>query len=139
MFLYYSQVSISQIAYSARIEWVSPQQTLVMFNENGVTTTSTNSVTLTQLTPGTTYRFRVSAITQDEERGAEVLVSGTTTEATGGRVHVAEVYYKAPSCNRSLFAGRLAYIQLRISPVASCYFWQVSHTIITLCRLTRRD
>ena len=25
------------------------------------------------------------------------------------------------------FTGRLAYIQLRISPVASCYFWQVSH------------
>ena len=85
MFLHYSQVSISQIAYSARIKWVSPQQTLVMLDENGVTTTSTNRVTISQLTPGTTYRFRVSAITQDEERGAEMLISGTTTEATGGR------------------------------------------------------
>ena len=57
-----------------------------MFDENGVVTTSTNTVTLSQLTPDTTYRFRVSAITQDGEQGAEVLVSGTTTVATGGRV-----------------------------------------------------
>ena len=28
------------------------------------------------------------------------------------------------------FAGRLAYIQLRISPVASCYFWQVNHQYV---------
>ena len=57
-----------------------------MFDENGLVTTSTNTVTLYQLIPDTTYRFRVSAITQDGEQGAEVLVSGTTTEATGGRV-----------------------------------------------------
>ena len=57
-----------------------------MFDENGLVTTSTNTVTLSQLTPDTTYRFRVSAITQDGEQGAEVLVSGTTTVATGGRV-----------------------------------------------------
>ena len=55
-----------------------------MFDENGLVTTSTNTVTLSQLTPDTTYRFRVSAITQDGEQGAEVLVSGTTTEATRG-------------------------------------------------------
>ena len=56
-----------------------------MFDESGVTTTLTNRVTLSQLTPGTTYRFRVSAITQDEERGAEVIISGTTAGATGGQ------------------------------------------------------
>jgi chitodextrinase len=56
-----------------------------MFDEAGVVTTSTNRVTLSPLTPDTTYRFRVSAITQDQERGAEVLISGTTTEATGGK------------------------------------------------------
>ena len=78
-------MSTSQIAYSASIKWVSPQQTLVMFNENGVTTTSTNSITFSQLTPATTYRFRVSAITQNEERGAEVIISGTTAEPTGSK------------------------------------------------------
>ena len=55
-----------------------------MVDENGLVTTSTNTVTLSQLTPDTTYRFRVSAITQDGEQGAEVLISGSTTEATRG-------------------------------------------------------
>ena len=57
-----------------------------MFNENGVTMTPTNRVTISELTPATTYRFRVSAITEDEERGAEVPISVTTDEATGGRI-----------------------------------------------------
>ena len=56
-----------------------------MFDEIGVTTISTNRVTFSQLTLATTYRFRVSAITQDEEQGAEVIISGTTAEATGGQ------------------------------------------------------
>ena len=69
-----------------------------MFDENGVVTTPTNRVTLSQLTPDTMYRFRVSAITQDGEQGAEVLISGATTEATGGRVATFDWSYCSIQC-----------------------------------------
>ena len=56
-----------------------------MFEESGEVTTSTNRVVVAQLTPATMYRFRVSAITDAEMRGAEIIVPGSTTEVTGGR------------------------------------------------------
>lgn len=75
-----------QVAYFANIEWYSPQGTLVMFEERGVVSSLTNSVMVSQLTPGTVYTFRVSAVVENGEKGAEIPAFGTTTEATGGKL-----------------------------------------------------
>ena len=57
-----------------------------MLEERGVVSSFTNSVTVSQLTPGTVYTFRVSAVVENGERGAEIPASGTTTKATGGKL-----------------------------------------------------
>ena len=80
----------------------------MMFNENGVTTTPTNRVTISELTPATAYRFRVSAITEGEERGAEVPISVTTAEATGGE-YIPEV--SESILNGLNYAITLSYLQ----------------------------
>lgn len=66
-----------QVSYSSEIEWISPENYLVTFEDRGDTNTSTNSVKISALVPGTTYTFKVSAITPSG-RGAEVTVTGTT-------------------------------------------------------------
>ena len=57
-----------------------------MFEEGGVVSSFTNNVMISQLTPGTMYTFRVSAVVENGDRGAEILASGTTAEATGGEL-----------------------------------------------------
>lgn len=58
------------------------------FEERGVVSSYNNNVMVSQLTPGTVYIFRVSAVVENGERGAEILVSGTTTKATGGKLFI---------------------------------------------------
>ena len=66
-----------QITYSGQVDWRSPKGTLVRFIDSGETTSTGTSAKVSQLIPGTSYSFRVSAIT-DRGRGAEVaLVSQT--------------------------------------------------------------
>lgn len=55
-----------------------------MLEDSGEVTLYTNRATVSQLTPATRYTFRVSAIVESGERGAEVLAYGSTSEATGG-------------------------------------------------------
>ena len=66
-----------QVTYSGKIEWISPEDVYVMIEDRGETNTSINSIKISALVPGTTYTFKVSAITQSG-RGAEVMFTGTT-------------------------------------------------------------
>ena len=68
----------NQVTYSGEVEWTSPNKVIVQFKDSGAVNTSTNSVTITPLMPGTMYMFKVSAITRSG-RGAEVMVDGQTT------------------------------------------------------------
>ena len=79
-----SHSSCVQVVYTANVEWYSPQGTWVMFREYGRVTSPTNSVTISQLTPDTVYVFRVSAVVENGERGAEVLTAAQIYPATGG-------------------------------------------------------
>ena len=59
------------------IEWRSAKDVFVQIEDRGATNTSTNHIKISALVPGTTYTFKVSAITQSG-RGAEVMFTGTT-------------------------------------------------------------
>ena len=61
----------SQVFYSARIDGVSPEGTLIDFTHEGTTTTPTNIVVLEPLTPQSSYLIKISAITP-RGRGEEV-------------------------------------------------------------------
>ena len=80
-----------QVVFTADVEWYSPMGTLVTFQEYGQTSSFTSRVTVYQLTPDTLYTFRVSAITENGEKGAEVVTSGSTDVATGGRAFITPV------------------------------------------------
>ena len=60
----------------------------MQLEEQGEVSSLTNSATVSQLIPATTYTFRVSAVVENGERGAEVSASGTIAEATGGNFEI---------------------------------------------------
>ena len=60
-----------QVSYSAQVDWRSPKGTLVRFMDSGKVTTTGTSIKISQLIPGTSYLFRVSANTE-RGRGAEI-------------------------------------------------------------------
>ena len=73
---------IPQVTYSADVEWSSPEGVLVLFKDSGEATATTNRIKVSALIPGTTYQFRVSAVTQSG-RGAEVGIVGQTQYSQG--------------------------------------------------------
>ena len=56
-------IVLCQVTYSSDVEWRSPEGVLVHFVDSGEATTTTNGIKISALVPGTTYLFRVSAIT----------------------------------------------------------------------------
>ena len=71
-----------QVSYSGHIEYRSPQGVLVIFEDTGEVTATINSITIRALVPGSSYQFRVSAVTTSG-RGAEVSVPGQTRVSYG--------------------------------------------------------
>ncbi len=66
-----------QVFYSAVIDGVSPDGTLVRFTHEGTTTTQMNMTVLTPLTPQSSYLIKVSAITS-RGKGEEVEIEAET-------------------------------------------------------------
>ena len=71
-----------QVSYSGHIEYRSPKGVLVIFEDSGEVTATINSITIQALVPGSSYQFRVSAVTTSG-RGAEVSVPGQTQVSYG--------------------------------------------------------
>ena len=68
--------------YSGEVEWRSPDGILVQFEDRGETNATTNSLKVSALVPGTTYTFKVSAISQSG-RGAEAVIDAETQPSQG--------------------------------------------------------
>ena len=66
-----------QVAYSAQVDWRSPDGTLIRFTDSGQATTTGTSLKVSQLIPGTNYLFKVSANTE-KGRGADVTIVSQT-------------------------------------------------------------
>ena len=71
------------MTYSGRVEWRSPGGYLIQFEDTGEVSVTDTTVVVSPLIPGTSYRFRVSAITSDR-RGSEVACFGTTSSSQDG-------------------------------------------------------
>ena len=71
-----------QVTYSAEVQWRSPKSVLVLFEDSNKVIATVNRIKISALVPGTTYQFRVSAVTESE-RGAEVSVIGQTLSSQG--------------------------------------------------------
>jgi hypothetical protein len=71
-----------QVLYSGWVTGSSPAGFLVRFRHEGIVTTAgtDTSVTIKPLTPGTSYTFRVSAVSTRGE-GMEIGVNATTASA----------------------------------------------------------
>ena len=64
------------------MQWRSLEGVLILLTDAGELTTTTNSLTVPALVPGTVYQFRLSALTLNG-RGAEVRISGQTQFSRG--------------------------------------------------------
>ena len=64
------------------MEWRSPEGFLVLLEDSGEVTAAANRIKISALVSGTTYQFRVSAVTQSG-RGSEVTISGQTQPSQG--------------------------------------------------------
>ena len=71
-----------QVTYSAEVQWRSPKSVLVLFEDSNKVIATVNRIKISALVPGTTYQFRVSAVTESG-RGAEVSVIGQTLSSQG--------------------------------------------------------
>ena len=78
--------------YSGEVEWRSPEGILIQFEDHGEMNTATNSIKVSALVPGTTYAFKVSAISQSG-RGADVVIDAQTQPSTGTDIHVYVSFY----------------------------------------------
>ena len=131
-----------QVTYSGEVEWISPEDVYVRFEDRGETNSSINSIKISALVPGTTYTFKVSAITQSG-RGAEVMLTGTT-DNNGTTVQCVCVCVWVWVCvcvcvcvshHPASFVPivSLAYFQLRMGPVRSCFDFMVNCTRLLIC------
>ena len=68
--------------YSGEVEWRSSEGILIQFEDRGETNATANSLKVSALVPGTTYTFKVSAISQSG-RGAEAVVDAQTEPSQG--------------------------------------------------------
>jgi hypothetical protein len=75
-------IPFTQVSYSGHIEYRSPEGVLVIFEDTGEVTATINSITIRALVPGSSYQFRVSAVT-GSGRGADVNVLGHTQASHG--------------------------------------------------------
>ena len=72
-----------QVSYSGVVQWTSSGGVFIQFPESGQLTTTNTNITISPLTPSTSYMFKVSTITTKGE-GAEVMVDSTTDTEVGG-------------------------------------------------------
>ena len=75
--------------YSGEVEWRSQEGILIQFEDHGETNVMTNSIKVSALVPGTTYTFKVSAISQSG-RGAEAVIDAQTQPSQGSNIILAE-------------------------------------------------
>lgn len=68
------------MSYSASVDWTNPAGTLVQITEAGnlMVDSSMTMVTVSPLTPGTSYQFRLSAVTT-KGTGEEIGISDETS------------------------------------------------------------
>ena len=107
------------MTYFGEVQWRSPGNNLVQFEDSGEISVTDTTVTVSPLVPGTNYLIRVSAVTPSG-RGAEVPHYGTTKiPALDGKKDYAIIIYF--SKNLYIYSsGKLAYFQLRMSPISNC-------------------
>ena len=69
--------------YYGTVEWKSPGNSLIQFEDSGEMSVTDTSVIISPLVPGTNYFVRVSAVTQSGQ-GAEVTRYATTKTSLDG-------------------------------------------------------
>ena len=107
------------MTYIGEVSWRSPSYDLVQFEDSGETTVTDTTVTVSPLFPGTNYLVRVSAVTQNG-RGAEVTRYTTTRTSQDGKQRQCSSDDDNNVTAIIHSSGKLAYFQLRMSPVLSC-------------------
>ena len=79
-----------KVTYFGEIQWRSPGNNLVQFEDSGEISVTDTTVTVSPLIPGTNYLIRVSAVTPSG-RGAEVPHYGTTKTSLDGKKRLCKI------------------------------------------------
>ena len=81
--LCYDNIIVLKVTYSGEVEWRSPGGYLIQFEDTGEVSVTDTAAVVSPLIPGTSYQFRVSAITSSG-RGGEVASFETTLTSQDG-------------------------------------------------------